>query len=139
MTLLAFNIPLMTASWVVQNPAILGALGHLTLCSSDYCVSGNVEVGGVLRLETETKDGCGAVPYRRTSDEVDTEAVPRKKSKNSPPSGRDNSRPGTPIASGLLQQPEIPVWKWERITMDFITNLPRTPSGYDSIWVIVDR
>ncbi|GJX72924.1 reverse transcriptase domain-containing protein [Tanacetum coccineum] len=33
----------------------------------------------------------------------------------------------------------IPVWKWERITMDFITKLPRTPSGYDSIWVIVDR
>ncbi|GKA62108.1 putative reverse transcriptase domain-containing protein [Tanacetum coccineum] len=28
--------------------------------------------------------------------------------------------------SGLLQQPEIPVWKWERIIMDFITKLPRT-------------
>nr|GEV31037.1 putative reverse transcriptase domain-containing protein [Tanacetum cinerariifolium] len=41
--------------------------------------------------------------------------------------------------SGLLQQLEIPIWKWERITMDFITKLPRTPSGYDSIWVIVDR
>nr|GEW73275.1 reverse transcriptase domain-containing protein [Tanacetum cinerariifolium] len=40
---------------------------------------------------------------------------------------------------GLLQQPEIPVWKWERITMDFITKLPRTTSGYDLIWVIVDR
>ncbi|GJW40871.1 putative reverse transcriptase domain-containing protein [Tanacetum coccineum] len=37
------------------------------------------------------------------------------------------------------RQPEIPVWKWERITMDFITKLSRTPSGYDSIWVIVDR
>ncbi|GKF07853.1 putative reverse transcriptase domain-containing protein [Tanacetum coccineum] len=42
-------------------------------------------------------------------------------------------------SSGLLQQPEIPIWKWERITMDFILKLPRTPSGYDSIWVIVDR
>ncbi|GJZ26738.1 putative reverse transcriptase domain-containing protein, partial [Tanacetum coccineum] len=41
--------------------------------------------------------------------------------------------------SGLLQQPEILVWKWERITMDFISRLPRTPSGYDTIWVIVDR
>ncbi|GJV49333.1 putative reverse transcriptase domain-containing protein [Tanacetum coccineum] len=41
--------------------------------------------------------------------------------------------------SGLFQQPEIPKWKWEKITMDFISGLPRTPSGYDSIWVIVDR
>ncbi|GJV13923.1 putative reverse transcriptase domain-containing protein [Tanacetum coccineum] len=41
--------------------------------------------------------------------------------------------------SGLLQQPKIPVWKWERITMDFVSGLPRTLSGYDTIWVIVDR
>ncbi|GKC91521.1 putative reverse transcriptase domain-containing protein [Tanacetum coccineum] len=41
--------------------------------------------------------------------------------------------------SVLLQQPEILVWKWERITMDFMSGLPRTPSGYDTIWVIVDR
>nr|GEX45983.1 hypothetical protein [Tanacetum cinerariifolium] len=41
--------------------------------------------------------------------------------------------------SGLLQQPEIPVLKWERIAMDFVTKLPRTSSGHDTIWVIVDR
>ncbi|GKF06553.1 putative reverse transcriptase domain-containing protein, partial [Tanacetum coccineum] len=41
--------------------------------------------------------------------------------------------------SGLLQQPEIPEWKWDNITMDFITKLPRTKSGHDTIWVIVDR
>ncbi|GKA44056.1 putative reverse transcriptase domain-containing protein [Tanacetum coccineum] len=41
--------------------------------------------------------------------------------------------------SGLLQQPEIPVWKWEGIAMDFVTKLPRTSSGHDTIWVIVDR
>ncbi|GJS42843.1 putative reverse transcriptase domain-containing protein [Tanacetum coccineum] len=41
--------------------------------------------------------------------------------------------------SGLLQQPEIPVWKWERITMDFVSGLPRMPSGYDMIWVTVGR
>ncbi|KAI3762990.1 hypothetical protein L1987_53435 [Smallanthus sonchifolius] len=44
-----------------------------------------------------------------------------------------------PKLSGLLQQPEIPMWKWERISMDFITKLPRTPTGCDTIWVIVDR
>ncbi|GJW58682.1 putative reverse transcriptase domain-containing protein [Tanacetum coccineum] len=41
--------------------------------------------------------------------------------------------------SGLLQQPEIPVWKWEGIAMDFVTKLPRTSSGHDIIWVIMDR
>ncbi|GJS47545.1 putative reverse transcriptase domain-containing protein [Tanacetum coccineum] len=35
--------------------------------------------------------------------------------------------------SGLLQQPEIPEWKWERISMDFITKFPRTGSGHDAI------
>ncbi|GKA63446.1 putative reverse transcriptase domain-containing protein [Tanacetum coccineum] len=35
-------------------------------------------------------------------------------------------------SSGLLQQPEIPKWKWEKITMDFVSGLPRTPSGYDT-------
>ncbi|GKC21068.1 putative reverse transcriptase domain-containing protein [Tanacetum coccineum] len=35
--------------------------------------------------------------------------------------------------SGLLQQPEILVWKWERITMDFMSGLPRTSIGYDTI------
>ncbi|GJV93930.1 putative reverse transcriptase domain-containing protein [Tanacetum coccineum] len=41
--------------------------------------------------------------------------------------------------SGLLVQPEIPKWKWENITMDFVTKLPRTAAGQDTIWVIVDR
>ncbi|GJV89283.1 putative reverse transcriptase domain-containing protein [Tanacetum coccineum] len=41
--------------------------------------------------------------------------------------------------SGLLIQPEIPTWKWERITMDFVTKLPKTSSRHDTICVIVDR
>nr|GEY76960.1 chromo domain containing protein [Tanacetum cinerariifolium] len=41
--------------------------------------------------------------------------------------------------SGLLQQPEIPEWKWNNITIDFITKLPKTKSGHDSIWVVVDK
>ncbi|GKA54935.1 putative reverse transcriptase domain-containing protein [Tanacetum coccineum] len=41
--------------------------------------------------------------------------------------------------SGLLKQPEIPEWKWDKIIMDFITKLPKTKSGHDTIWVIVDR
>nr|GFB29200.1 putative reverse transcriptase domain-containing protein [Tanacetum cinerariifolium] len=41
--------------------------------------------------------------------------------------------------SGLLLQPVIPEWKWDNITMDFITKLPKSPQGFDTIWVIVDR
>ncbi|GKA00277.1 putative reverse transcriptase domain-containing protein [Tanacetum coccineum] len=41
--------------------------------------------------------------------------------------------------SGLLVQPAIPEWKWDNITMDFITKLPKLSQGFDAIWVIVDR
>jgi hypothetical protein len=41
--------------------------------------------------------------------------------------------------SGLLQLLHTLEWKWEDISMDFISGLPRTPKGNDSIWVIVDR
>ena len=40
---------------------------------------------------------------------------------------------------GELQKIELPEWKWEQITMDFVVGLPRTTSGNDTIWVIVDR
>nr|GFA61749.1 putative reverse transcriptase domain-containing protein [Tanacetum cinerariifolium] len=40
--------------------------------------------------------------------------------------------------SGLLAQPKIPKWKWGNIMMDFVTKLPKSSQGYDTIWVIVD-
>ncbi|GJT05348.1 putative reverse transcriptase domain-containing protein [Tanacetum coccineum] len=40
---------------------------------------------------------------------------------------------------GLLVQPKIPEWKWDNITMDFVTKFPKSSQGYDTIWVIVDR
>ncbi|XP_058211484.1 uncharacterized protein LOC131323652 [Rhododendron vialii] len=40
---------------------------------------------------------------------------------------------------GTLQPLPIPGWKWEHITMDFVTGLPRSPKSNTAIWVIVDR
>ena len=41
--------------------------------------------------------------------------------------------------TGLLQPLEVAEWRWEHITMDFVTHLPRTPRRPDAVWVIVDR
>jgi hypothetical protein len=41
--------------------------------------------------------------------------------------------------AGLLQSLQVPECKWEEIVIEFIVVLPRTRSGYDSIWVIMDQ
>ena len=46
----------------------------------------------------------------------------------------EHLRPG-----GLLQPLEVPTWKWEDVTMDFVSGLPKTRYGFDNIWVIIDR
>ena len=46
----------------------------------------------------------------------------------------EHQRPG-----GMLQPLDIPEWKWEEVTMDFMSGLLRSSEGYDSILVIVDR
>ncbi|KAI3729061.1 hypothetical protein L6452_17708 [Arctium lappa] len=38
-----------------------------------------------------------------------------------------------------LQPLSIPEWKWDNITMDFVTKLPKTLRGHDTIWVVVDH
>ena len=46
----------------------------------------------------------------------------------------EHQRPG-----GTLQPLDILVWKWEHVTMDFVTGLPKTRRKNDAVWVIVDR
>ena len=41
--------------------------------------------------------------------------------------------------AGLLQPLKVAEWKWEHVTMDFVTHLPRTQQRHDAVWVIVDR
>ena len=42
-------------------------------------------------------------------------------------------------AMGKIQLLPLSVWKWEKITVDFVIGLPRTKKQHDAIWVIVDR
>ncbi|GJZ30137.1 putative reverse transcriptase domain-containing protein, partial [Tanacetum coccineum] len=44
-----------------------------------------------------------------------------------------------PNMKANIATPKIPEWKWDNITMDFVTKLPKSSQGYDTIWVIVDR
>ncbi|GJZ59465.1 putative reverse transcriptase domain-containing protein [Tanacetum coccineum] len=41
--------------------------------------------------------------------------------------------------SGLLRRWRLPLWKWDEISMDFVTGLPTTQKRHDAIWVVVDR
>ncbi|KAG8503507.1 hypothetical protein CXB51_001514 [Gossypium anomalum] len=43
------------------------------------------------------------------------------------------------VPSGLLQLVMVPEWKWDKITMDFVTGLPLTLKKKDAVWVVVDR
>ncbi|XP_070042698.1 uncharacterized protein [Nicotiana tomentosiformis] len=47
---------------------------------------------------------------------------------------KEHQKPGE-----LIQKLEMPEWKWERITMDFVIGLPQTLEKYDNVWVIMDR
>jgi hypothetical protein len=41
--------------------------------------------------------------------------------------------------AGLLKPLEVPLWKWDQISMDFVVGFPKAPNRHDAIWVIVDR
>ncbi|GKE21740.1 putative reverse transcriptase domain-containing protein, partial [Tanacetum coccineum] len=61
------------------------------------------------------------------------------KSKYSIHPGSDKIQGRTPKAIRIIGTTDIPQWKWDNITMDFVTELPKSSQGYDTIWVIIDR
>ena len=43
------------------------------------------------------------------------------------------------VPSGLLNPLPIPQWKWDNITMDFVSSFPLTQRKHDAVWIIMDR
>ncbi|GJS55042.1 putative reverse transcriptase domain-containing protein [Tanacetum coccineum] len=83
---------------------------------------------------------CRSLGLPIYGDLADCDHAQSHKSKYSMHPGSDKmSKAEHQRPSGLLVQPKIPEWKWDNITMDFVTKLPKTSQGYDTIWVIVDR
>nr|GFA68009.1 reverse transcriptase domain-containing protein [Tanacetum cinerariifolium] len=83
-----------------------------------YCDASNKGLGAVL-MQREKEEDVGGMLVENSRD-------PKKVRKEK-------------LELRLLVQPEIPKWKWDNITMDFVTELPKSSQGYDTIWVIVDR
>src|SRR3954467_6919184 len=48
-------------------------------------------------------------------------------------------RPNNQRSAGTLQPFPIPEWKWDKVSMDFITGFPKTQKGNDAIFVVIDR
>nr|GEY24976.1 putative reverse transcriptase domain-containing protein [Tanacetum cinerariifolium] len=86
-----------------------------------YCDASNKGLGAVL-MQRE-KEILNAQTEARKLENIKKEDV-----------GAEYQKP-----SGLLVQHEIPQWKWEMMTMDFVTKFPKTTKGYDTIWVIIDH
>ncbi|GJS46960.1 putative reverse transcriptase domain-containing protein [Tanacetum coccineum] len=98
------------------------------------------DVGGILvenskdpeKLRTEKLESCGMGICAKWQELVTM--LWRLKDCDHARVKAEHQRP-----SGLLVQPKIPQWKWDNITIDFVTKLPKSSQGYDTIWVIVDR
>ncbi|GKA31151.1 putative reverse transcriptase domain-containing protein [Tanacetum coccineum] len=88
----------------------------------------NEDVGGML------------IENSKDPKKLETEKLGRPRGWNSMLNGKVRSRLNTKVPSGLYKcNLLIPQWKWDNITMDFITKLPKSSQGYITIWVIVDR
>nr|GEZ98233.1 putative reverse transcriptase domain, ribonuclease H-like domain, aspartic peptidase domain protein [Tanacetum cinerariifolium] len=89
----------------------------------------NLELGAVVDYDCEIR-------YHPGKENIVADALSRKE-REPPLRVRALAEHQRPL--GLLVQPKIPEWKWDNITMDFVTKLPKSSQGYDTIWVIVDR
>ncbi|GJX06970.1 putative reverse transcriptase domain-containing protein [Tanacetum coccineum] len=85
----------------------------------------NEDVGGMIRKD---------LPKERLEPRADGTSLWHFKDRNHARVKAEHQRP-----SVLLVQPKIPKWKWDNITMDFVTKLPKSPQGHDTIWEVVTR
>lgn len=49
------------------------------------------------------------------------------------------AKPSTNLTQGLLKPLDVPAGRFQEVTMDFLTGIPKTSRGHDMLFVIVDR
>ncbi|GKB01940.1 putative reverse transcriptase domain-containing protein [Tanacetum coccineum] len=99
----------------------------------------NVVADAVWRKERETTLDEARKPENIRSEDVGGMLIENAKFPEAIREQKLEPRADGTLPSGLLVQPKIPEWKWDNITMDFVTKLPKMSQGYDTMWVIVDR
>ncbi|GJT82563.1 putative reverse transcriptase domain-containing protein [Tanacetum coccineum] len=108
-----------------------------------YCDASKKGLGAVLmQIEKELVRGAGLGDERRKlgehQDHEDVGGMLVKTLKNPEALGRE--KVGTRVGwKPYALMEKIPEWKWDNISMDFVTKLPKSSQGYNTIWVIVDR
>ncbi|GJT45661.1 putative ribonuclease H-like domain-containing protein, partial [Tanacetum coccineum] len=71
----------------------------------------------------------GLVTFMMIIADCDHARVHKSRSNSIHPGSQENVKAKHQRQSGLLVQPEIPQWKWDNITMDFVTKLPKSSQG----------
>ncbi|GJY31390.1 putative reverse transcriptase domain-containing protein [Tanacetum coccineum] len=120
--------------------AYLGVAQRMSNCNAKFSKCDFCLVGAISRHGERSTKALTSIPAKAN---VVADACIRKDrvtNKGIDSLGNETVKAEHQKPSGLLQQPEIPEWKWEKITRLCLNHtFQRTPSGYDSIWVIVDR
>nr|GFA52121.1 putative reverse transcriptase domain-containing protein [Tanacetum cinerariifolium] len=117
---------------LMQNEKVIAYASRQRKIHEKNYTTHDLELGVVVFALKMWRHYLYGTSYKKKNLEAQTEAL--KPENLSAEDVGEHQKP-----SGLLVQLEIPEWKWEKITIDFITKLPKTTNGYDTIWVIVDR
>ncbi|GJV83173.1 putative reverse transcriptase domain-containing protein [Tanacetum coccineum] len=121
------TLPSWTGGYQIYSDASKKGLGCILMQHGKVIAYASRQLKPYKRRWLELlKDYDANIQYHPSKANVVADALSRKNS-------------GIMRASGVLQPLDIPTWKWDQISIDFVTELPRTFKKNNEIWVVVDR